>query len=107
MSPAATKTTLVADPLADRIDPFGDALDRLDGFRSLDRDWDSYGAERVASDAVLALKSLIRRLRQPAYAGLGDRIRPFSIVPVPTGGAQIEWTGPGGALEVEARPDGS
>jgi hypothetical protein len=65
----------------------------------LPENWDSYGARRVAVGAVVAAIDLL--LRVMPYAA-----PPPQVVPMSTGGIQLEWHTGGIDVEVAVRPSG-
>jgi Arc/MetJ family transcription regulator len=75
-----------------------DALDRIDDLAHLGDGWDSYGAAPIGNDAVRAARVLVIELWQSgAFAGT-DQI---DIIPVPTGGIQVEWAFGPRDIEIE------
>jgi len=79
---------------------------RLDELAALPDDWDSYGAPPLSSRALQVAHSLLLALaKQPVPI---DRVElnPFHIAPLPSGGVQLEWTGPRTDIEVEIDPEG-
>lgn len=80
-------------------------LKKLDELASLDRDWDSYGAEQISPDALASAYLLMMTIANQWAFRLGERVRPYVIVPVADGGVQLEWRGPGGIVEVEIGSD--
>lgn len=102
----ADNVRVQAPELTSSQDPFADALRRIDEFRGLEPNWNSYGAERVTREAISAAKVLFRALSDDARQ-LGPGLRPVAVVPLGSGGVQVEWFGPGGELEVEIEPDGT
>lgn len=70
---------------------------RLVALSQLPPDWDSYGARAVQHTAI---QSALRFL-----AWIPDAPIP-AVVPVATGGVQVEWHLPGLDIELEFQPDG-
>jgi len=85
----------------------GSTYRRLDELMTLRSGWDSYRARSISSTAVGAAKSLLSALGGSVYPRLGEKIQPYAVVPLPTGGVQLEWRGGRGSLEVEVKPEGS
>lgn len=80
-----------------------EALDRIAVFSGLADDWDSYGGVRLSEEARHAA---LRFVMQLLADKLLDTTREPDILPIPTGGIQFEWSGPGGNLEVEIDREG-
>jgi hypothetical protein len=105
MSPAIEEldeTTEVAEPLGARwlpvsyFDPlFAEYVEgEIERLRRLEAGWDGYGALPVHADIIQAAKALVR--------GLSPNIAPRPrVVPLSSGGLQIEWTAGNVALELE------
>lgn len=79
---------------------------RLNEFRELPPDWDSYGAAPVSSHAINQALRLLRGASALSIAS-SRRIRMESLSPLATGGVEVEWHGPGGELLVEIEPSGA
>lgn len=81
---------------------------KLDSFRELKGDWDSYGALPVKPEAVAQAKHFIRRLLSYDYGLKGyDIPSPGSVSPSPDGDTiGFEWCFNGYDLEVESDTDG-
>lgn len=60
---------------------------RLDSFRDLGEDWDTYGAHPIPEQAIDYAKSLLLGIYQQRWFGT---LRPF-ISALPEGGVEIEW----------------
>jgi len=73
---------------------------RLEGFRQLPDNWDSYGASRITDEAIEKGKSILAFM---AAAGIAEEL---FVAPSPSGGIQIEWGSPGGEVELEIPPTG-
>lgn len=75
-----------------------DATKRLAMLSKLPADWDSYGGAAPSKASVVAALALLMELwideLLPAENGI-------EIIPVPTGGIQLEWSRANGDLEVE------
>ena len=82
-------------------------IKRLDDLAQLEQDWDSYEASRISPDAISMTYLLMANVAGSLAFRLGDRVRPYVIAPLADGGVQVEWRGPGGAIEVEVNPDES
>lgn len=80
--------------------PFAPAFQKLEFFRTLDPDWDSYGSATITPQAFSTAKALLSDLcLRPSGFGTTTLV-PFSVVPVATGGINLEWRRPDAALEV-------
>ena len=73
---------------------------RLEQFRQLPENWDSYGAPRITDEAIEKGKSILTLM---TAAGFFEE--PF-VAPSPSGGIQIEWCIPGGEVELQIPPTG-
>ena len=66
--------------------PYGDVIDRIQGFRTLDAGWNSYRAGRIEKDA---------RARAIRFVGslpnLGRRVPPPVVAPTSNGGVALHW----------------
>ncbi len=74
------------------------AIEKIAGYAELPDDWDSYGGVGLTGQARDRAQDFVLRLFE---ADLLDTSKGVDILPVPTGGIQFEWSGPGGAIEVE------
>ena len=74
-----------------RQQPLAAWLDQLESIAALPENWDSYGASRIAPSAVTTARALLNELTVRALPP--DRLLPFHIAPIPTGGIQFEWKG--------------
>ena len=66
---------------------------RLTHLASLRDDWNSYGARPITEEAIRQARELLKAM---ADSTPGDVPIPF-IAPLPSGGLQIEWSGPSGS----------
>ncbi len=88
------------------ISPIAAALKELQRIERLQPNWDSYGSEPPTRLAIEAASRLIWNVyRCSVYAGKRPAI-PYAVVPLSGGGAQLEWRGDGGAIEVEISSEG-
>jgi hypothetical protein len=76
--------------------------ERLAELGRLEMDWDSYGALRVAPQALAAAEAIISQ----AIARTGGRGVPRDIMPIADGGVALEWRGTGIELGLNACPEG-
>lgn len=79
-------------------------IDRLAQLHDLRPDWDSYGALPITRLAEEVAREL---LVKSWNAGLIPDESRFDLMPIPTGGLQLEWEGRFGELEIEIHPDGT
>ena len=84
--------------------PLIDATSRLAALIKLPGDWDSYGGLAPSKESVIAALALLMELWIDEL--LSSDI-PVDIVPVPTGGIQLEWSGASGDIEIEIDRSGS
>lgn len=87
--------------------PWSLYVDRqLSEFSQLRPGWDSYGARPISSAAIEAARRFLTCLALIVPAV--PRLPQPRIVPLVTGGVQLEWdTTDGGWTEIEFHPDGS
>lgn len=79
---------------------------RLDELAALPDDWDSYGAPPPSATAIRQARgTLLALTEQPDLLGVPG-VNPAHIAPLPSGGVQLEWTGPRAEIEVEIDPEG-
>jgi hypothetical protein len=83
------------------------AYQHLDEFLALTAGWDSYGALPVAQTAIATAKKVLASIQASTAGLLGEETAPSAIVPVATGGVELEWTGQHGMLELFVRPEGT
>jgi hypothetical protein len=83
------------------------AFQRVAQLGELGPDWDSYGAAPPAHRAIATAYGLLLTAYQHYERTVGERIRPYAIVPVADGGVQLDWRGPAAEIEVEIDPTGS
>lgn len=86
----AVKSRTVAPHLA----PVAQALDEL---LSLEAGWNSYGAARIAPEAVEAALALLVGYEGPLP----------QVVPMTRGGVSLEWCWADGDVSIEVEPDGA
>jgi len=83
------------------------ALKRLVEIADLPADWDAEGADPPSAKAVAAASYLIEAAADDQERRARGRIAPTTSSPIPDGGLQLEWQGPGARIDVQANPDGS
>lgn len=83
------------------------ALERLEEFKTLREDWDSYGAVPISPKAI----DIARELAAEIVSKHALSIRPagysFDVVPTPDGGVQLEWDVDAQHLEIAIRSQGT
>lgn len=83
------------------------ALERLEEFKGLGEDWDSYGAAVISRRSI----GLARDIAAEVVSSHALSIRPegyiFDVVPTPDGGVQLEWTVGDQHLEIAIEPQGA
>lgn len=85
--------------------PLAVARKRINEFKSLPENWDSYGARRVSPEAISIVRELFRSLENNGTLA-SQEFAPFTVAPLSDGGLQAEWRRGGRALEIEAHPNG-
>ena len=83
------------------------SLLRLDKLSKLERDWDSYGALPLTPTALARADATMRKAVALFGVTLGERVAPYTLMPIPDGGVSIEWRGPGATLELDIGPSGA
>ncbi len=91
---------------------FWEAFVRLNGFRRLLPNWDSYDAVKISSKAIDVAISLLSQVQEEDFyfslekKGRDDMLKPIAVVPLGDGGVQLEWGGSAAEIEVEISPIG-
>lgn len=75
-----------------------ECLARLEEFRGLKTNWDSYGAEPMTDAAIRQVRAIVEWVYEQ---GWGVSL----VVPCPNGGTQLEFDVGSDSLEVEVGPD--
>jgi hypothetical protein len=83
------------------------ACQRLAELAVLEADWDSYGADPPTDLAIMTARQVLQAVAKRLVSAAGADPAPYFIAPVPTGGVQLEWTGPASEIEVEVGPEGA
>jgi hypothetical protein len=83
------------------------ACQRLAELAALQADWDSYGADPPTDLAITTARQVLEAVAGRLASAAGATPAPYFIAPVPTGGVQLEWTGPCSEIEVEVGPEGA
>lgn len=79
---------------------------RLAELARLESGWDSYGAHPPTRAALDGALQFARRVERLYWHSAGDRVRPASISPLPTGGIELEWQTSDDLIAVDIGPDG-
>lgn len=90
---------------------FWEAFVRLNGFRRLLPNWDSYDAVEISHEAIAVAQDLLYQAQEDFYSSLEeegkeDMLKPIAVVPLGDGGVQLEWGGSAAEIEVEISPIG-
>lgn len=83
------------------------SFQRLDTLSKLERDWDSYGALPLTPTALARADATMRKAVDLFGVTLGERVAPYTLMPIADGGVSIEWRGPGATLELDIGPSGA
>jgi hypothetical protein len=89
-------------------DDLASVHERIAGFTALGPDWDSYGAECPSANAIQTARHVLDDLVILYARQFEDKVLPFWVSPLPSGGVQLEWRAPTSEfeLEVEVHPNG-
>ncbi len=82
------------------------SAERLAKLARLEPNWDSYGAAPVTTVALATAYNLVVTFEEEFVGAVGAHSLPWAIAPLADGGLQVEWRGPGGAIELEIGPAG-
>lgn len=94
--------------MIDRTDErLGPAVRRIANLARLQPDWDSYGGHPPTPLARGKALEFLRRVSTLLWPVAGERARPASISPLPSGGIELEWQGPSSLIAVDVGPDGT
>jgi hypothetical protein len=81
-------------------------LKRLAQLEALEPDWDTYGALPMTGTALAFADATVRKVVDLYGAALGERVAPYTVMPIADGGVSIEWRGPSANLELDIGPSG-
>lgn len=84
-----------------------ESVDELLNLALLEADWDSYGGQPPSPRALRQANRLLLRADKLFSVSAQDRIRPFAVVPLASGGVQMEWRTNRQDVEVEVKPTGA
>ncbi len=73
---------------------------QLDSFIALPEGWDSYSARKISLGSANEALTIYEKIMMQ-FATIDENLLQPSVVPLPDGGVQFEWTTPRGELEVE------
>lgn len=76
------------------------SLRRLAEMATLERDWDSYGADPPSAVAVTTATGFILHVVEQLGELAGERVKPFAVAPF-DGGVQLEWRGSQAEVEID------
>jgi hypothetical protein len=76
-------------------------IKKLEGFRKLRSNWDSYGADPISQNAISKTRELLIGVQKRYLRYVKDLIVPTEVSPIADGGVQIAWQGTGGEIEVD------
>ena len=82
-------------------------LGRLEAFRSLSENWDSYGSDPISPKAIAAARDVLFSLKERFSPVVGSDFLPLNVAPIADGGVQFEWKGATRVLEIEVTAEGS
>ncbi len=82
-------------------------LARLAELQALETDWDTYGALPLTSTALSRADVMMRTVLNLYGGTFGDRVAPYSVMPIVDGGVAIEWRGPNADLNLDIGPSGA
>jgi hypothetical protein len=83
------------------------SFQRLDTLSKLEQDWDSYGALPLTPTALARADATMRKAVALFGVTLGERVAPYTLMPIADGGVSIEWRGPSAILELDIGPSGA
>jgi hypothetical protein len=86
--------------------PMLPALDHLNSFAKLSRNWDSYGGEAPTSQALNAAYSFLVSI-QGQLGGAQKSVVPNDVAPMPSGGIHLAWRNRRFEIEIEFDADGT
>lgn len=75
-----------------------EAIEKIAAYSELPDNWDSYGGVGLTSQARKRAQEFVLCLLAEDLLDVRNEV---DILPIPTGGIQFEWAGPGGEIEVE------
>jgi hypothetical protein len=87
-------------------DDFGSVERRLAELAALEADWDSYGAYPPTPAALDGARQFLTHVEELYWRTAGERTRPTSISPLPSGGIELEWRKPEELIAVDIGADG-
>jgi hypothetical protein len=83
------------------------ALERLEAFKTLAEDWDSYGAAPISAVAIDRARELSAEVISKHALSIRPEGYSFDVVPTPDGGVQLEWDVDEQHLEIAIGPRGT
>lgn len=68
---------------------------------------DNYIGHPITRFTITRIAELLAKVFCKFYRSVNDALCPYDVAPLGNGGAQLEWRGPGGTLELEVHANGS
>ena len=84
-----------------------DSFERLAELAELGPGWDGDDAAQVSPRSLDEARRFLLALQVSLPTATPDGPQPDAIMPLLSGGVQLEWASPRGALEIEVKPDGT
>lgn len=85
---------------------FAGARRDLNALSALQYDWDTYGGRAPTTMALSIARSVLGYVELCFRFAARDRVVPYFIGPLPTGGITLEWRSPKGQLGIDIEPTG-
>jgi hypothetical protein len=92
------------NPLFARV--MGPVLERLAELQALEADWDTYGALPLTPTALGRADTIMRAVLDLYGDTFGDRIAPYTVMPIVDGGVALEWRGSKADFNLDIGPTG-
>jgi hypothetical protein len=81
-------------------------LERLAELQTLEADWDTYGALPLTPTALGRADEIMRTVLDLYGSTFGDRVAPYTVMPIVDGGVAIEWRGSNTDFNLDIGPSG-
>ncbi len=76
--------------------------EQIEKFSELEENWDSYNAKKISSVSILKSLSILASIMDKnTDNSVEERMLPYSVVPLATGGVQMTWRGLDLEIDVE------
>lgn len=82
-------------------------LERLAELQALEQDWDTYGALPLTPIALSRADVMMRAVLELYGGALGERVAPYTIMPIVDGGIALEWRGSNADINLDIGPSGA